>query len=63
MWDIFILVKYVTQSKSMMYCDPDETYHDIAKLSRQSFIALCSYPHVKVSIKDLNQIFNTAPIF
>ena len=26
-------------------------------------IALCSYPHVKVSIRDLNQIFTTAPIF
>ena len=26
-------------------------------------IALCSYPHVKVSIIDLSQIFTTAPIF
>ena len=27
------------------------------------FTALCSYPHVKVSIRDLSQIFTTAPIF
>ena len=26
-------------------------------------IALCSYPHVKVSIRDLSQTFTTAPIF
>ena len=25
--------------------------------------ALCSYPHVKLSIRDLSQTFNTAPIF
>ena len=28
-----------------------------------SHIALCSYPHVKVSIRDLSQIFTTPPIF
>ena len=25
--------------------------------------ALCGYPHVKVSIRDLSQTFTTAPIF
>ena len=56
-------VETVEKVKTVEKVETVVTVETVEKIFSKSSNALCGYPHVKVSIRDLSQISATAPIF